>query len=221
MDSLKQIGLLPTFQVLEGNIPTLEEARRKEMQWIQRLQAAGAQLINLVHVREHQLGIAKLRLSLGISQKEVAHRTRSVSIGTIKRAEKGERVTYDTATQILEALNNLLEERNRTVATLEDLELNLYEQPSSSTARSLRTKDKPVPVMADTPLKRIRLELGVSQEGVARRTRSVSTGTVKNAENGRRVAYSNAIQILEAINGLLVEAGRSPMTLEDLGLNLY
>ena len=76
-------------------------------------------------------------------------------------------------------------------------------------------------VMADTPLKRMRTELGVSQEGVARRTRSVSTGTVKNAENGKRVAYSNAIQILEAVNSLLVEVGKAPVTLEDLGLDLY
>ena len=68
-------------------------------------------------------------------------------------------------------------------------------------------------VMADTPLKRIRLDLGVSQEGLARRTRSVSTGTVKNAENGKRVTYDTATQILEAINTLL--------TLDDLGLILY
>ena len=76
-------------------------------------------------------------------------------------------------------------------------------------------------VMADTPLKRIRLELGVSQEGLARRTRSVSTGTVKNAENGKRVTYDTATQILEAINNLLTEAGKPTVTLDDLGLTLY
>ncbi len=76
-------------------------------------------------------------------------------------------------------------------------------------------------VMADTPLKRIRLELGVSQEGVARRTRSVTTGTVKNAENGKRITYTNANQILEAINILLADNGREPVALDDLGLNLY
>ena len=76
-------------------------------------------------------------------------------------------------------------------------------------------------VMADTPLKRIRLDLGVSQEGLARRTRSVTTGTVKNAENGKRVTYDTATQILEAINGLLTEAGRPTVTLDDLGLTLY
>ena len=75
-------------------------------------------------------------------------------------------------------------------------------------------------VMADTPLKRIRLDLGVSQEGLARRTRSVSTGTVKNAENGKRVTYDTATQILEAINALLTEEGKAAVTLDDLGLIL-
>ncbi len=76
-------------------------------------------------------------------------------------------------------------------------------------------------IMSDTSLKEIRLSLKVSQEGLARRTKSVSTGTVKNAENGKRVTYDTATQILEAINALLVEADRSQIRLEDLGLNLY
>jgi DNA-binding transcriptional regulator YiaG len=76
-------------------------------------------------------------------------------------------------------------------------------------------------VMADTPLKQIRQDLGVSQEGLARRTRSVSTGTVKNAENGKRVTYETATQILEAINILLTETGKPTVTLDDLGLTLY
>ncbi len=76
-------------------------------------------------------------------------------------------------------------------------------------------------VMANTRLKQIRQELGVSQEGVARRTRSVSTGTVKNAESGKRVTYDTATQLLEAINGLLEEAGKSKVSLDDLGLTLY
>jgi DNA-binding transcriptional regulator YiaG len=78
-----------------------------------------------------------------------------------------------------------------------------------------------VVIMATTPLKQIRQRLNVSQEGVARRTRSVSTGTVKNAENGKRVTYDTATQILEAINTLLAEAGEVPITLDDLGLTLY
>jgi DNA-binding transcriptional regulator YiaG len=76
-------------------------------------------------------------------------------------------------------------------------------------------------VMTEIALKGIRQGLGVSQEGLARRTRTVSTGTVKNAENGRRVTHDTATQILEAINGLLAESGREPVTLDDLGLILY
>lgn len=76
-------------------------------------------------------------------------------------------------------------------------------------------------VMTETKLKQVRLELGISQEGLARRTRSVSTGTIKNAENGRRVTYDTATQILEAVNALRAEAGKPPTTLDQLGLNLY
>jgi predicted transcriptional regulator len=76
-------------------------------------------------------------------------------------------------------------------------------------------------VMAETELKRIRLELGISQEGLARRTKSVSTGTVKRAENGQNVTYTTATQIHEAVNTLLAEAGKASVSLEDLGLTLY
>ena len=77
-------------------------------------------------------------------------------------------------------------------------------------------------VMAETTrLKEIRLSLGASQEGVARRTRSVSSGTVKNAENGKRITFDTATQILEAINTMLEEAGRSKVALDDLRITLY
>ena len=75
--------------------------------------------------------------------------------------------------------------------------------------------------MSDTPLKEIRNSLGVSQEGLARRTESVSTGTVKNAESGKRVTYDKATQIHKAVNSLLLEKGQPQVTLEDLGMTLY
>ena len=75
--------------------------------------------------------------------------------------------------------------------------------------------------MADTTLKQVRLSLGVTQEQVLRRTRSVSLSTLKNAESGKRVTFENAMQILEAINALLADAGRDPLTFEELGLALY
>ena len=76
-------------------------------------------------------------------------------------------------------------------------------------------------VMTDTNLKAIRQELGVSQEKVARQTRSVSIGTIKNAESGKRVTYDTATQILEAINSLLEQGNKPKVELNDLGLNLY
>ncbi len=75
--------------------------------------------------------------------------------------------------------------------------------------------------MADTetPLRRIRGELGVSQETVARRT-SLTTGTYRRAEDGYPVKYSTAQEILQAINSLLSEKGKAKVSLEDLGMTL-
>ena len=75
--------------------------------------------------------------------------------------------------------------------------------------------------MADTetPLRRIRDGLGVSQETVARRT-SLTTGTYGRAEDGFPVKYSTAQELLQAINSLLREQGKAEVSLEDLGLTL-
>ncbi len=75
--------------------------------------------------------------------------------------------------------------------------------------------------MADqeTALRRIRDELGVSQETVARRT-SLTTGTYRRAEDGYPVKYSTAQEILQAINSLLREHNRSEVSLDDLDLTL-
>lgn len=75
---------------------------------------------------------------------------------------------------------------------------------------------------ADTPLRQIREQrAGATREDLVRRTRSVSTGTIRNAEKGKRVTHDTATQILEALNSILVEKGEQPVKLEDLGLNLY
>ncbi len=75
--------------------------------------------------------------------------------------------------------------------------------------------------MADANLRALRESLGVSQEGLARRTRHLTTRTVANAERGKRVTYESATQILEAINQLLAEAGKPSVPLDQLGFNLY
>ena len=74
---------------------------------------------------------------------------------------------------------------------------------------------------AVTSLRLIRDSLGVTQEAVARRTRSIGLRTYIRAETGNRVTYDTANQILEAINSFLAEAQRPPATLDDLGLTLY
>ena len=75
--------------------------------------------------------------------------------------------------------------------------------------------------MADANLRALRESLGISQEGLARRTRTLTTRTVANAERGQRVTYDSATQILEAVNKLLAEAGKPPVTLDQVGLKLY
>jgi len=72
-----------------------------------------------------------------------------------------------------------------------------------------------------TKLRRIRENLGATQEGVTRRTRSLAVRTYVRAEDGERVTYGTAMQILDAINELLAERGRPPVTVDDLGLTLY
>lgn len=76
-------------------------------------------------------------------------------------------------------------------------------------------------VMVSNQLRPIRDSLGLSQEGLARRTRGLSSRTIKNAEEGKRVTYDTASQILEALNNILTEVGRQTITLDDLGLTLY
>jgi transcriptional regulator with XRE-family HTH domain len=72
-----------------------------------------------------------------------------------------------------------------------------------------------------TGLERIRKELlrGLSQENVSKRT-SLTTRTYARAEEGKPVKYSSALEILDAINGLLIERNMSPVTLDDLALTI-
>ena len=71
----------------------------------------------------------------------------------------------------------------------------------------------------ETGLRRIRNELKVSQERVARRT-DLTIGTYRRAEDGHPLKYSTAQEILQAINGLLREHNKPEVSLEDLGLTL-
>lgn len=125
--SLKLENLLPSLQILEDNITTVDEARSKERQWIKYLQATGACLTNHNDTCDSSAcGLKKIRLELGVSQERLARRTKSISTGTIKRAENRQKVTYNTASQLLETINTLLIEAGRIPVSFKDLELSLY-----------------------------------------------------------------------------------------------
>jgi len=74
---------------------------------------------------------------------------------------------------------------------------------------------------ATTKLKQIRESLSATQEQVVRRTRSLSVRTYVRAEDGEAVTNKTALQILDAVNALLSEAGQPQIQLNDLGLTLY
>lgn len=60
-----------------------------------------------------------------ISREDIVRRGSQVSMATIRNAEKGARVKYQTGVQILTALNSLLAERGYPIVTLDDLGLDL------------------------------------------------------------------------------------------------
>lgn len=74
---------------------------------------------------------------------------------------------------------------------------------------------------ATTKLRQIRESLSATQEQVVRRTRSLSVRTYVRAEDGEAVTNRTAVQILDAVNALLSEAGQPQIQLSDLGLTLY
>lgn len=71
-------------------------------------------------------------------------------------------------------------------------------------------------------LQLIRKDLKISREKLARQTKDLSIGTIRNAEYGRhRVTIDKAQQILSAVNSLLVARQKPVMTMDDLKLRLY
>ncbi len=65
-----------------------------------------------------------IREELGVSQEAVARRT-SLTTGTYRRAENGHPLKYSTAQEILQAINSLLREHDRSEVSLDDLGLTL------------------------------------------------------------------------------------------------
>lgn len=73
-------------------------------------------------------------------------------------------------------------------------------------------------VESESKFRELRESLFVSREDVIRLTKSVSLGTLRNAERGRPIRRTNAQQLLDAINKLLKQSGKKPVKLQDLGL---
>lgn len=61
--------------------------------------------------------------------------------------------------------------------------------------------------------------LRVSREDLLRHT-NLSLGTLRNVEFGGAVRLHTALQLLDAVNTLLVNAGKPEVSLDDLGLTL-
>ncbi len=137
LEDLNQQGLMPTLDILESGIEDRRQAEEREAYWIGVYHNSGADLINILGIpRVHHAPaqphvkritqMRQIRESLVVSQEGLARRTRSITTRTVRNAEDGKRVTNDTATQILEAINVLLAEKNRPTITLNDLGLTLY-----------------------------------------------------------------------------------------------
>jgi hypothetical protein len=140
--SLKQQNLVPILDVLEADIGNRYQAGEREAYWIGYYRSLGADLTNVIepqrvhapapggmHNRRLTMpatNLRHIRENLGASQEGVARRTRSIGLRTYIRAESGYRVTYATASQILEAINAMLTLAGRPTVTLDDLGLTLY-----------------------------------------------------------------------------------------------
>jgi DNA-binding XRE family transcriptional regulator len=73
-----------------------------------------------------------------------------------------------------------------------------------------------------TKLRQIRDSLGVTQEDLVQRVPGLRLRTYIRIERNESAAqHSTALRILEAINKVLEEQGKSEITLEDLELRLW
>ena len=70
--------------------------------------------------------LRQIRESIGASREDLVRKAPRISLATVRNAEKGKGVRYDTALRLLEAVNILLQEAGKDSVKLEDLGLNLY-----------------------------------------------------------------------------------------------
>ncbi len=65
-----------------------------------------------------------------------------------------------------------------------------------------------------------RQQAGISLEGIASEIGNISWLKIKNVENGKVIPYKTAIQILQAINRILIRKGKPEVTFDNLELML-
>ena len=111
---LSQLDLVPELQVLEtfeASHHTETVARERELYWIQRFTSSGASLLNISGLLPHRTpyqprpcALTKYRARLFWSVSELAQKA-DVDVGSVKRAERGIRISGRVARQIAEALS--------------------------------------------------------------------------------------------------------------------
>lgn len=74
-------------------------------------------------------------------------------------------------------------------------------------------------VMAETPLKKLRQEVGYTQQDFAVAA-SLRITTYQHAERGQNTSFTTAQSILRTLNGLRINRNLENVTLEDLGLKI-
>lgn len=65
--------------------------------------------------------LLRLRERLDITREDIVRRS-NVTVGTVRNAEKGLKITRRSALQILQAVNSHLRESNQSEVTLDDLD---------------------------------------------------------------------------------------------------
>jgi transcriptional regulator with XRE-family HTH domain len=74
-------------------------------------------------------------------------------------------------------------------------------------------------IMAVTPLKKYRLELGYKQQDFAVMS-GLRINTYQNAERGHNTSYSTAKRILDSLNTSRIARQMEPVSMDDLGLTI-
>jgi DNA-binding XRE family transcriptional regulator len=124
VQELRSQGLSPVMRIVDQAIGR-RQAGIKELQWMRVCSERGCSLLNVALPASRGLtSLAVMRSQvLKVTQEDLARRA-DLTLQTYRNAESGKNVTYTTATAILKALNEELQERSKQPVSLEQLGLN-------------------------------------------------------------------------------------------------